>query len=128
MVAPRASRTLSHLHFLALPHSTSDNCIALAMGLQSGPCSSQAALLDTAADTANQTCESLAAGPAPGPDCCAQIAAFASASCACDASTLAMAGMMGVSEAQIKGVLRGASATCKAEGPVVSGPCFEACA
>ena len=82
-----------------------------------------------AAGNGGQTCEALASLAPPSPDCCAQLAAFAGdGACACDAATLSMAALMGVTEAAIKGVLRGASAVCaKAGGPAVAGPCFDAC-
>lgn len=98
------------------------------MGLQSGPCASQAAVMKDAEGVNAQACGALASLASPSADCCAQLAAFSSASCACDAATLAMASLMGVTEGQIKGILKGASAVCpKAGGPAVTGPCFEAC-
>jgi hypothetical protein len=99
----------------------------MALALQTGACASESSRLASAAGVASKSCDALAADPAPSPDCCASIAALASAGCACDAATLAAAALMGVSDATIKGLLRGASAGCKAAGPAVAGPCFDAC-
>ena len=95
----------------------------MAMSIQTGACAAHASLVG---DAAAATCDP-ASNPQPGPECCAQLAAFAASGCACDPPTLALASIMGVSEAQIKGILRGASAACAAAGPPVAGPCFEAC-
>ena len=120
--APAVSSSfLSHSHS-AHPLHMSESCIPMAMSLQTGPCAAHAALVGNAASSG------CAGQPNPGPECCAQLSAFAAAGCACDAPTLSLASAMGVSEAQIKGVLRGASAACAATGPPVSGPCFDACA
>jgi hypothetical protein len=99
----------------------------MAMGLQSGPCAAHATLLTgpSAGDAASAACETFTAPL--GAECCAVLSSFASAGCACDGPTLSLAALAGVSDAAIKGVLRGASKACQAEGLTVAGPCFDTC-
>jgi len=107
------------------------DCTSLGLKLQSGPCAPLASAIASLkpsdiTDIMTEDCAARAKRAAASPlsaACCADVAAFAAAGCACDARTLALAELAGVSRSEASAAVALATAACPAREVKVVDAC-----